>query len=136
MVTPPVAAHAYEAIVRPQEAALPDASSTAVLPAAVDAGTTTAAIGRSAAFTACSAFTMPAPHSLPSVGQAHSPVAASAFGQTGRPAGCGKALALACILAMSCAGVRLALTARISAAMPVTIGAEKLVPRFGFSSSI
>jgi hypothetical protein len=62
MVTPPEAAHAYDAMVRPQDAALPLASSTAVLPAAVVAGTTTAAMGRSAASTACSAFTMPAPH--------------------------------------------------------------------------
>jgi hypothetical protein len=31
--------------------------------------------------------------------------------------------------AINCAGVRFALTARISAAIPETIGAEKLVPR-------
>jgi hypothetical protein len=61
-VAPAPTTHAYEAIVRPQDAALPLASRTAEAPVAVVAGTMTAAIGRSAALTAFSAFTMPAPH--------------------------------------------------------------------------
>ena len=51
MATAPLAVQAYEATVRPQEAALPLASSTALLPAAM-AGSTTAAIGACAACTA------------------------------------------------------------------------------------
>jgi len=38
--------------------------------------------------------------------------------------------------ATNCAGVRLALTDRISEAMPETIGAEKLVPRFSLVSFV
>src|ERR1700730_8210816 len=86
------------------------------------------AIGARAAVTALSAFSMPAPHS-PLV-HAHSPFAL-VFGHCCNPAGCGNALALASIRAISCGGVKFALTARISAATPETIGAEKLVPRLG-----
>ncbi len=72
---------------------------------------------------------MPAPH-WPGT-QEHSPLTASTFGQTGRPAVFGgNGLALASMRAINCAGPRLAFTARISAAMPDTMGAEKLVPRF------
>ena len=64
----------------------------------------------------------------------------SVVGQVGTPAGIaapvGKGVALAARRAANCAGVRLLLTERISAAMPETIGAEKLVPRFGFNSSV
>jgi hypothetical protein len=54
-----LADHAYEATVRPQEGALPPASKTAGAPTLLDAGTTTAAIGRCAALTALSAFAIP-----------------------------------------------------------------------------
>ena len=86
------------------------------------------AIGARAAVTALSAFSMPAPHSL--LVHAHSPFAL-VLGHCCNPAGCGNALALASIRAISCGGVKFALTARISAATPETIGAEKLVPRLG-----
>ena len=38
--------------------------------------------------------------------------------------------------AMSCGGVRFAFAARMSAAMPETMGAEKLVPKFEFVWSV
>src|SRR5208283_1266610 len=81
--TAPLADHKYEAMVRPQEAALPLASSTAFTPAAM-AGSTTAAMGRCAACTALYAFTMPLPH-WPEGGQEHwfEPSAVSKFGHTG-----------------------------------------------------
>jgi hypothetical protein len=94
-------------------------------------------MGRCAAVTAASAFTMPAPHSPPLVGHAHSPLPSLATaGHTGRPVGCGKLTALASIRAINCAGVRLALTVRMSAAIPDTIGAEKLVPRLTLVSFV
>src|SRR5882724_3374869 len=125
-------------MVRPQEAALPLASSTAGLPTPEVTGTTTAAIGRCAALTAANALTMPAPHWLPSLAQRHSiplPLLSTA-GQAGTPAGCGKAVELDFIREINCAGVRLALTPRIRAAIPETMGAEKLVPRLGLLWSV
>ena len=47
----------------------------------------------------------------------------------------GKAAALASMRATNCAGVKLSLTERISAAIPDTMGAEKLVPKLGLESS-
>lgn len=88
-----------------------------------------AAIGFWAALTALNAFTMPAPHS--EVVQAHSTLEEVVLEHTGVPAGCGNGLALALIRVINWAGVKLALTARINAATPETMGAEKLVPRFG-----
>src|SRR5260370_39803503 len=80
MVTPPVAVQAYDrAPVTLQAATLPPASNTALLPALTVAGTATAAIGLSAALTALSALTMPAPH-WPGT-QEHSP----GFGPVGEP---------------------------------------------------
>jgi hypothetical protein len=116
-------------MVRLQAAALPLASN-ATEPLAVNvAGKETAAMGRSAAFTALSAFTMPVPHS-PEAGQEHSLVVASSEGHTGRFAVfAGKGDALDSSRATSWDGVRLPFTVRISPAMPDTIGAEKLVPR-------
>jgi len=67
--TAPVLVHAYELIVAPQAAALPLPSSV-TLPAMKPGGIFTAAIGFKAAFTALSAFTMPAPQVL--VVQVHS----------------------------------------------------------------
>src|ERR1700722_484212 len=115
-------------MVRLQEAALPPASKTAMLPAFKPAGTATAAMGFCAAFTALSALIMPAPH-WPAT-QEHSLLVGSTLGQTGRLALFGgNGLALDSMRAMSCAGVRFAFTARINAAIPDTMGAEKLVPR-------
>src|SRR5258708_8198407 len=110
-------------------ATLPLASNTAGLPAVTVAGRATAAMGLCAALTALSALTIPAPHWVPSFGQAHSPLFASLAGHTGRPVGWGNRVALDLILAINCGGVRFALTARIRAAIPDTMGAEKLVPR-------
>ena len=53
--------HEYEAIVRPQDAALAAALRETFWPGNTDPGSTTAAIGRSAAATAPAAFAMPAP---------------------------------------------------------------------------
>ena len=69
IVTPPPAAQAYEAMLRPQAAALPPPSRTAVLPAVI-VGRLTAAMGACAACTALYAFTMPLPHS-PEGGHEH-----------------------------------------------------------------
>jgi hypothetical protein len=44
----------------------------------------------------------------------------------------GNAVALDLMREINCAGVKFALTARISAAIPETMGAEKLVPRLAF----
>ena len=114
-----------------QAATLPLASNIAGVPTARVAGDAMAAIGFNAALTALNALTMPAPHWLPLLGQAHSPVPAtgSTAGHTGMLAGAGNGVALDLIRAISCGGVRFALTARISAAIPETMGAEKLVPR-------
>src|SRR5579863_6764047 len=101
MVTPRPAFHAYDTMLRPQDAALPEASSVAEFPFAVAAGNATAAIGRSAESTACSALTMPAPHSLPLLGQAHSLEPLASDGQTGKPVGCGNGEALDLMRAMS-----------------------------------
>jgi len=113
-------------MVRWQAATLPPASKVSLPVIEITA------MGFRAASTALSALTMPAPHSLPSLGQAHSPEPVLAE-QTGTPAGCGKGLELDSMRAISWAGVKFALTACISAAIPETMGAEKLVPRFGFS---
>ncbi len=135
IATPPLATQEYAAMLRPHAATLPEASST-MAPPPLPAGNATAAMGRCAASTARNAFTMPAPHSLPSLGHAHSPLDGSVFGHTGSPAGCGNATALDSIRAINCAGVRFAFTARINAATPATMGAEKLVPRLGLISSV
>src|ERR1700760_4638753 len=103
-------------MVAPQAAALPDASS---VPAVKPAGTLTAAIGLSAAVTALSALTMPAPQ-VPVV-HAHSTLELVLVEHCATPAGCGNGVALAFMRAINCAGVRLAFTDRIIAATPVTI---------------
>jgi hypothetical protein len=127
-LAPPLAPHAYEAIVRPQEAAL-------ALAFKEPPEIATAAIGSCAACTALYALTMPAPH-WPEERQEHWSVEGSSVGQVGRFAVlAGKAAALASRRATSWAGVRLALTDRINAAIPDTMGAEKLVPKFGLESS-
>src|SRR5271168_4688948 len=95
-------------------------------------------MGSSAALTALSALTMPLPH-WPDGGQEHwsdwSNV--SKAGQTGiLPVFGGNAVAVASIRAAICAGVKLPLTERISAAMLDTMGAAKLVPRLGFNSLV
>src|SRR5271155_5601695 len=116
-------------MVRLHAATLPPALNV-VLPAAA-----IAAIGLSAALTALSALTMPAPH-WPCT-QAHSPEpSAEVAGHCASPTGCGNAVALDSMRAISCEGVRFALTARISAAIPETMGAEKLVPRLYGASTI
>ena len=121
---------------RPQEAALPLASKVAPVPDASDEGVATAAIGCCAASTALKALTMPLPHS-PEAGQEHSSVEASRLGQTGKFAVlAGNALALDSMRAPSCVGVKLALTARIKAAIPATMGVAKLVPRFSLVSLV
>ena len=105
MLAPPLAVQEYFATVRPHEAALPLASSTAS-PPAMRVGNFTAAMGSCAACTACSASTMPAPHWLPSFGQAHSPLV-RIVGRTGRHAGrTGRkgTVVLAFRRAFSCAG--------------------------------
>src|SRR5258708_4730938 len=91
MATPPVAVHAWDAMVRLQAAALPLASNT-VLPMA-----DIAAIGLSADLTALSALTMPAPH-WPETHE-HSPgldpVLGTTLGHTGRfPVFAGNGVAL------------------------------------------
>jgi len=89
------------------------------------------AIGLRAALTALNAFTMPAPHWVET--QEHSPDAGSVLGHTGRfPVLGGNAVALDLMREITCAGVKFALTPRISAATAETMGAEKLVPRLGF----
>src|SRR6202030_1009232 len=94
-----------------QAATLPLASNTVLLPPA-----DIAAIGLSAALTAFSALTMPAPH-WPET-QEHSP-AESMVGHTGRvPVFAGNGVALDSMREINCAGVKFPLTARISAAMP------------------
>lgn len=76
-----------------QAATLAAALNTA--PGAMFFGITITPIGRCAALTALNAFTMPAPHWLPSFGQAHSPLLGSVVGQVGTPAApAGNALAL------------------------------------------
>jgi hypothetical protein len=132
MVVPPLAIHAKDASVRLHDAALPLASNVTEPLAVKVAGKATAAMGRSAAFTALRASTMPVPHS-PLAGHEHSSVLGSNDGHTGRlPVFGGNAVALDSSRATNCAGVRLPLTARISAAVPDTIGAEKLVPKLEF----
>ena len=113
--------------------ALPVASRVA-LPLVKPAGSFTAAMGLSAIVTALNAFTMPAPQVV--VVQAHStlevePAVHSARGGVagGKADSGGKGVALALMRAINCAGVRLALADSMSAAMPETMGAEKLVPR-------
>jgi hypothetical protein len=74
---------------------------------------------------------MPAPH-CPGT-QEHSPDTGSTVGHTGRvPVFAGNAVALDLMRRINCAGVKFALTARISAAIPETMGAEKLVTRLVF----
>jgi len=94
-VAPPVAVHAYDAMgtaAGRHTAAGIEYRAAAGRPWLPEPGLPRSA--RSAALTALSAFTMPAPHSLPSLGQAHSPLDGSAFGKIGAPAGCGKTTAL------------------------------------------
>lgn len=136
------AVHAKEAMLLPHEATLVLASSTAAAPNG-NAGVTMTPIGFSAALTAPSALTMPVPHCSvtpgPGGGQEHSPLVGSVAGHTasgGTALLAGKALALDLRRATSWAGVRFAFTDRIRAAMPETIGAEKLVPRLGFCSLV
>lgn len=116
-----------------QAAALPDASSVK-LPVVNPPGIFTAAIGLSAVVTALRALTMPAPQVA--VVHAHSTLELELFEHCATPAGCGNGVALALILAINCAGVRLAFTERMRAATPLTIGAEKLVPRLELVSSL
>jgi len=99
-------------------------ASNIVLP---DAVMTT--IGLRAAVTALSAFTIPAPHWFGPHAHSVDPFDAVHW-ET--PVGCGNGLALDLMRAISIGGVKFALTARISAAIPETIGAEKLVPRLVF----
>ena len=108
------ALHAYEAMLKgaggvaspSQPATLPLASRVA--PAVRFFGITITPIGLCAAFTALNAFTMPAPHWLPSFGQTHSPLELSVVGQVGTPAApAGKAVALLSRRSASCAGVKL-----------------------------
>ena len=136
------AVHAKLAIVLPQEATLPEASAIAEAPRGKVGGTITP-IGFSAALTALSALTMPVPHCVvtpgPGRGQEQAPLVGSVAGQTASGVTelfGGNAVALDSRRAINWAGVRFALTERISAAMPATIGAEKLVPRFGFCSFV
>src|ERR1700722_5797546 len=136
MVRPPLAAHAYDWMLRLQAAALALAEKMTELFAVYDAGNETAAIGLSAAFTALSAFTMPVPHS-PVAGQEHSSVPVTEAGQTGSARVLtGKGVALDSSRATSCCGVRFPLTACMRPAMPDTMGAEKLVPRLEFVSLV
>ena len=115
-------------MVAPQAAALPLASKVA-LPAMKSGGIFTAAMGLSAALTALKAFTMPAPQVV--VVHAHSTLETWTARTLQRaPRGLRIGVALALMRAINCGGVRLALTARMSAAMPDTMGAEKLVPKF------
>src|SRR5882757_1679540 len=129
MCTPAVAVHAYDAMVIPHAGALPPPSMVA-LPDANTAGIVIAAIGSRAALTALRALTMPAPQVV--VVQVHSTFDVDPLTHRATPAGCGYGVALALIRAMSCGGVRFAFAARISAATPETMGAEKLVPRLVF----
>ena len=93
-------------------------------------------MGLSACCTAFKALTIPAPH-WPDPTQEHWLVEGSRAGQIGRfPLLAGNEVAPDCMRAINCDGVKFALTARISAAMPETMGAEKLVPRFGFNSFV
>ena len=80
---------------------------------------------------------MPAPHSPRT--QAHSPwpIGRGVAGHCGSPAGCGKAVrARFDARDQLRRRQRFALTARISAAIPETMGAEKLVPRLYGASII
>jgi hypothetical protein len=102
-------------------------------PALTLTGRVTAAIGRCASCTAVSALAMPAPQV--EVVQLHSMSWESSLEEAGIWHW-GAALltgngfvAPCCRRAISCAGLRFALTESISPAMPETIGAEKLVPR-------
>src|SRR5437868_2257600 len=99
-----------------------------------------AAIGRKAARSAPLAFVIPAPQVC--VVQLHSAVCRSVapegtwqLGIAGS-AETGKGFAPSLSRAMSCAAVKLLLTLAMSAAMPDTMGAEKLVPRLGLSWSV
>src|SRR5271163_3962389 len=105
-------------MVRLHAATLPLASNIVLLVADITE------MGFSAAVTALNAFTMPAPH-WP-VTQEHWPEVGSVVGHTGRfPVLGGNGVALDCMRAISCGGVKFALTARMSAAIPETMGAEK-----------
>src|SRR5579862_7312372 len=89
-----------------QAATLPLASNTA--PGATLFGIAMTPIGRCAALTALNAFTMPAPHWLPSLGHTHSPLVGSVLGQVGTPVTPdGNGVALDCRRAANCAGVKL-----------------------------
>src|SRR5450631_3127997 len=101
-----------------QAAMLPLASNTALVPASSVVGTATTAIGFRAAFTALSAFTIPAPH-WPGTHE-HSPGLVppdgTTTGHTGSkfPVFAGNGVALDSMREIICGGVKFALTARMS----------------------
>ena len=86
--------------------------------------------------TAFNAFTMPAPQRF-DVQLQGEPFTLAAFGSLVAThavvSGCGKAVAVVFNRVVIVVGVRLALAPSINAIVPETIGAEKLVPRFGFN---
>src|SRR5215469_12135412 len=122
----------------PATAALPLASSATLAPGLTAAGSATAAIGRSAAVSAAGALAMPAPQVCPSRVQMHSDCCRSlAFAGTWHIGGwaatasrdvCGKGVEPSLRRAISWQELSLVFAALISAAMPETTGAEKLVP--------
>ena len=116
----------YEAMLRPQAAALADASSTTFWPGDTDTGTATAATGRSAAWTLPGASAMPAPQVVVVQSQPNCPSGSPTW-HCGTPvAGNGRAASRR--RAINCARRRLPLTDCMRPAMPATCGAEKLVP--------
>jgi hypothetical protein len=126
MVTAPLVVHAWDATVRLQAATLALASNIVLLDAVMTA------IGLRAAVTALSAFTIPAPHWFGPHAHSVDPFDAVHWGTVVD----GNGVALDLMRAISIGGVKFALTARISAAIPDTMGAEKLVPRLVFVWSV
>jgi hypothetical protein len=135
ITTPPLADHAYLATLSGVlgVTAVLQAATLALASNVLVPGVVMTAIGSSAALTALSAFTIPAPHWFGPHAHSVDPFDAVHWGT---PAGCGNGLALDLMRAISIGGVKFALTARISAAIPETIGAEKLVPRLVFVWSV
>jgi len=134
---PLVCAQLYVVTDRPAAAA-PLPCSCAICPATTLAGAFTPAIGRSAAFTAPCALAMPTPHVLPSSVQMHSACCRSlepvgtwhTGGAIAAPTElCGYGNAPSFRRARIWHEFRFALAEAMSAAMPETTGAEKLVPR-------
>src|SRR5262245_25080880 len=117
----------------PSAAALPLPCIATFWPALNDGvGNETSAIGRCASSMANGVFAIPAPHVRPSLVQMHWPPAvvlgqSGGCGETSSDV-CGNAIALALMRSLIFAGLKLPFTDAISAAMPDTIGAEKLVP--------